>query len=109
MFDIRKIQEEVIYDAVEKASNKEKASEIVYGLDGVAKGEKNPAWVKSTMKRLENEFPGEKVKNIRINCKCGYNMDEKLKLVKELMSLSSNIEELGNLEKSSDAGLFYKV
>jgi hypothetical protein len=34
-------------------------------------------------------------------------MDEKLALVKELMAMSSNMEEFGNHEKSRAAGLSY--
>ncbi|SDI38806.1 DUF6144 family protein [Desulfosporosinus hippei] len=106
MFDIRKIQEQVIYGAVERASNAETAREIVYGSDELARAENNPAWVKSTMKRLENHFDKSAVKHIRMNCQCGYGMDEKLALVKELAALSSSMEEFGNLDKAKAAGLF---
>lgn len=105
MFDIRKIQEKVIYDAVKSASNDETAAEIVYGKDEAARKEDNPTWVKSTMKRLENRFDRSAVKQIRMKCQCGYGMDEKLALVKELVALSSNMEEFGNLEKAKAAGL----
>lgn len=105
MFDIRKIQEQVIYGAVEKASNDERAREIVYGKDDSAKTEDNPAWVKSTMKRLEKNFDKFAVKQIRMHCQCGYGMDEKLSLVKELVESSSNMEEFANLEKAKAAGL----
>ena len=56
MFDIRKIQEQVIYGAIKSVSNDEAAKEIVYGKDEIARTEDNPTWVKSTMKRLENNF-----------------------------------------------------
>ncbi|WP_411680123.1 DUF6144 family protein [Clostridium thailandense] len=106
MFDIRKIQEQVIYGAVKSASNDETAKEIVYGKDELARTEDNPTWVKSTMKRLENHFDSPTVKQIRMHCQCGYGMDEKLKLVKELVKVSSSIEEFGNLDKAKAAGLY---
>lgn len=105
MFDIRKIQEQVIYGAVKSASNDETAKEVVYGKEELAGTEDNPTWVKSTMKRLENHFDQSTVKQIRKQCQCGYAMDEKLELVKELVELSSNMEEFGNLEKAQSAGL----
>lgn len=105
MFDIRKIQEQVIYGAVKSASNDEMAREIVYGKDEVARKEDNPTWVKSTMKRLENHFDKSDVKQIRMHCQCGYGMDEKLSLVKELVESSSSMEEFGNLDKAKAAGL----
>lgn len=106
MFDIRKIQEEVIYESVKSASNDETAREIVYGKDEVARIEDNPTWVKSTMKRLENHFHKAAVKEIRMNCQCGHGMDEKLALVKELVESSSSMEEFGDLDKAKAAGLF---
>ncbi len=105
MFDIRKIQEQVIYGAVKSTSNDETAREIVYGKDESARKEDDPTWVKSTMKRLENHFDKSEVKQIRMHCQCGYGMDEKLALVKELMASSSNLEEFGNLDKAKAAGL----
>lgn len=108
MFDIRKIQEQVIYNAVKNASNDELAKEIVYGKEDKAKAEDNPTWVKSTMERLESHFDKPMVKQIRMNCQCGYGMDEKLALVKELVNSSSNMEEFGQLEKAKAAGLFCK-
>ncbi|GMQ62089.1 DUF6144 family protein [Vallitalea sp. AN17-2] len=106
MFDIRKIQEQVIYRSVKSARNDETAKKIVYGKDELAATEDNPTWVKSTMKRLENHFDKSAVSEIRRHCQCGYGMDEKLKLVKELVELSSNMEEFGNLDKAKAAGLF---
>lgn len=105
MFDIRKIQEKAIYDAVKSVSSDETAAEIVYGKDEAAREEDDPTWVKSTMKRLENRFDRPAVKQVRMNCQCGYGMDEKLTLVKELVELSSNMEEFGNLEKARAVGL----
>ena len=77
---------------------------------------KNPAeneendcnWVTSAMQRLESKFELEDIKRIRMNCQCGYGMDEKLTLVKELMALAINIEEFAKAEKAKDAGLFCK-
>ncbi len=106
MFDIRKIQEQVIYGAVKSASSDETAREIVFGKDESARTESNPTWVKSTMMRLENHFDKLEVNQIRMNCQCGYGMDEKLALVKELVALSSSMEEFGNLDKAKAAGMY---
>lgn len=108
MFDIRKIQENAIYEAVKAESNAETAREVVYGEKQPAHAENNPDWVKSTMRRLENKFDFETVKTIRMNCHCGYGMEEKLALVKELMAASTNIEEFTSSEKAKAAGLFSK-
>lgn len=108
MFDIRKIQEQAIYEAVKNESNDEVAKEIVYGIEGGAQSEDNPTWVNATMKRLESKFDKLATKQIRMHCQCGYGMDEKLALVKELMALSSSLEEFGNLAKAKAAGLFYE-
>jgi hypothetical protein len=105
MFDIRKIQEQVIFNAVKAASSDETAAEIVYGENGTASSEDNAAWVKSTMSRLENHFDGAAVKQIRMNCQCGYGMDEKLALVRELMESASSIEEFAGQDKAKAAGL----
>jgi len=105
MFDIRKIQEQVIYNAVKAAGSDKAAAEIVYGENGTASSEDNAAWVKSTMNRLENRFDEAAVKQIRMNCQCGYGMDEKLALVRELMESSSNLEEFAEQEKAMAAGL----
>ena len=105
MFDIRKIQEQAIYKAVKSASSEETAQEVVYGKEELEGTEDDPTWVKSTMRRLENHFDQPTVRQIRRQCQCGYGMDEKLALVKELVGLSSNIEEFGSLEKAKSAGL----
>ncbi|WP_458788433.1 DUF6144 family protein, partial [Vallitalea sediminicola] len=68
MFDIRKIQEQVIYRSVKSARNDETAKKIVYGKDELAATEDNPTWVKSTMKRLENHFDKSAVSEIRRHC-----------------------------------------
>ena len=78
MFDIRKIQENIIYEAVRAESNEDIANEVVYGKDNMSKAENNSDWVKSSMIRLENNFETETIKKIRMNCQCGYEMDEKI-------------------------------
>ncbi len=108
MFDIRKIQENVIYEAVKAESNADTAKEVVYGGELSENTESNPNWVKSAMHRLESKFETETVKKIRMGCQCGYGMDEKLALVKELMSAATNIEEFTSSEKARAAGLFCK-
>ena len=108
MFDIRKIQENVIYEAVKDESNEDIAREVVYGREESGKSENNAIWVNSTMKRLASKFDKATTKKIRMKCQCGYGMDKKFELVKELMELSSSLEEFGNLQKAKDAGLFYE-
>ena len=105
MFDIRKIQEQVIFSAVKAAGNDETAARIVYGEDGQSSSEDNAAWVKSTINRLENHFDKSVVKQIRMNCQCGYGMDEKLGLVRELVESSSSLEEFADRDKAKAAGL----
>jgi hypothetical protein len=107
MFDIRKIQEQVIFSAVKAISDDETAANVVYGEREPSSAEDNATWVKSTMSRLENRFDRSSVKRIRMNCQCGYGMDEKLALVKELVESSSNLEEFANLDKAKAAGLSY--
>ena len=106
MFDIRKVQEQVIFNAVKSASDDETAAKIVYGENGAAASEDNASWVRSTMNRLDSQFDNRTVKQIRMNCQCGYGMDEKLKLLKELMASSSCMEDFANQEKARAAGLF---
>jgi len=106
MFDIRKIQEQVIFEAARKQSNAETAGEIVYGKDEKAKCASNAEWVKSTMSRLENKFGKETTKQIRMNCQCGYGMDEKLALLNELKVAASSMEEFAGSDKAKAAGLF---
>ena len=102
MFDIRKIQEQVIFTAVKEESNEQTAQKIIDG-----KQEDNSTWVKNTMKRLEENFDAPTVKKIRMNCQCGYAMDEKLALVKELMANASNLKEFADQDKAKAAGLSY--
>lgn len=105
-FDIRKIQEKVIYEAVRAESDTGTAHEVVYGV--AEQPENNPDWVKASMKRLESKFDEAAIKKIRMNCQCGYGMDEKIALVKELKSTTANIEEFAGSEKAKAAGLFCK-
>lgn len=102
MYQIRKIQEQVLLNAIKSASNNETAANIVYGEHE----EDDATWVRSTMTRLEKCFDHSAVKQIRMNCQCGYGMDEKLALVKELVAASSSMEEFGSLEQANAAGLF---
>jgi len=102
MFDIRKIQEQVIFNAIKTESNSETALKIVYG-----EKEDDPTWVKNTMKRLEENFDKPTLKKIRMNCQCGYGMDEKLSLLKELGDVSSNLEEFASHDKAKAAGLSF--
>ncbi|MFB0920726.1 MAG: DUF6144 family protein [Oscillospiraceae bacterium] len=105
MYDIRKIQEQVIFGVVKAASNDETAAEIVYGMDGQASSENDPAWVHSAMNRLENRFDKSQVKHIRMNCQCGYGLGDKLALLKELLETSSSMEEFADQDKARAAGL----
>jgi len=106
MFDIRKIQEQVIFEAVRTRSDTETAGKVLYGPDGSAKSENNADWVQSTMRRLENQFDQETTKQIRMSCQCGYGMDEKLALLKALMADASSMEAFANSDKAKAAGLF---
>lgn len=103
MFDVRKNQEQVIYNAVKAETDDITAHKIVY-----SKQEDNPTWVKNTMKRLEDNIDNSTIKKIRMNCQCGYEMDEKLALLKELLTSSSNLEEFANHDKAKAAGLSYQ-
>jgi predicted hydrocarbon binding protein len=107
MFDIRKIQEQVIFDAAKKASNEEIAEQIVFGNENSAKSENNPTWVKNTMGRLESRFDENTVVQIRMNCQCGYGMNEKLNFLNDLIATSSNLAEFANNERAKAAGLSF--
>ena len=73
MFDIRKIHEQVIFNAVKAESNEIIAKNIVN-----REFEDNPTWVKNTMKRLEDNFDQRTVKKIRMKCQCGYAMNTRV-------------------------------
>lgn len=108
MFDIRKMQEQAILKNVEEESDEKTANMVVYGENAETKDQNDDVWVNSTMKRLENTFTVKQVKKIRMKCQCGFGMDEKIDLVKELLNEASNLEELCNLPKAKMAGLLYK-
>jgi predicted hydrocarbon binding protein len=107
MFDIRKIQEQVIFDAVKNASNEEVAQQVVYDSVKANNPEDNATWVKNCMNRLENQFEKNEVVQIRMNCQCGYAMDEKLVFLKELIATSSSLEEFASNERAKAAGLSF--
>lgn len=102
MFNIRKIQEQALYTAVKNESNEDTAIQIVNNIQ-----EDNSSWVNNSMKRLEEKFDSLTVKKIRMNCQCGYGMEEKFAFIKELMTVSSSLEEFGNHEKAKAAGLSF--
>lgn len=106
MFDIRKIQEQVLFSAIAAASDEETAAAVVHGNADTP--EDDAAWVNAAMTRLEHSFDAPTVKEIRMHCQCGYGMEEKLALVQELMQASSSLEEFGALEKANAAGLYYE-
>lgn len=105
MFDIRKIQEQVIYDNIKAESNADLAGEIVYGKNHAAIADSDRHWVTSTMSRLEDNFDSETIKKIRMNCQCGYGMDEKIALVQELKQSAANLAEFAGSKKAKAAGL----
>ena len=105
MFDVRKSQEKALFNAIKAAGSAETATKIVYGAQETSSTEDNATWVKSAMRRLENQFDAPTVKQIRMNCQCGYGMDEKLAFVKALVASSSNLEEFANRDAAKAAGL----
>ena len=106
MFDARKQQEQLIYNAVITESDKETAEWIISGKSCDSFPENNEEWVKNTMDRLEYRFNADVVNKIRMNCQCGYAMDEKLKFLNTLISASASLEEFANHESARAAGLF---
>ena len=107
MFDIRKIQEQSLYEAVKAESDETTAKEIVFGKEKQTE-EADSDWVKSSMHRLEHKFDSKVIKNIRMKCQCHYGMEEKIALLKELKESSTTIEELAANKKAAAAGLFCK-
>lgn len=105
---LRKIQENIMYEAVKAESSADIAGRVVYGGEQQAAAEDNPQWVKSSMRRLEQNFEPETAKRIRMRCQCGYGMDEKLALVRALRSTATNLEEFADSKKAKAAGLFCK-
>ncbi len=108
MFDIRNMQQQALLRAVTEKSDSQTANEVVYGKDDRANANSNADWVNPAMRRLENKFDSETAKQIRMNCQCGYGMDEKLAFVNELKAAASNMEEFASSEKAKAAGLFYE-
>lgn len=106
MFNVRKVQESVIFNAVKEASCEATAEDVVYGNELTK--EDNPTWVRNTMQRLEDKFDQSTVIKIRRNCQCGYGMDEKLSFVKEILETSTDIEGFANDPRAKAAGLSYK-
>lgn len=106
MFDVRILQEHAIYEAVKAESDVDTAKEIVCGDRG-AGGEPDQAnWVRSTMSRLESKFDPDTTRRIRMNCQCGYGMEEKLALLQSLMASASSMEEFADSDRARAAGLF---
>lgn len=101
--EIRKMQEAHLFNAITPYSDVTMAKEIVSGSEI----EDDPTWVKNAMKRLEENFNEQTIKNIRIKCQCGYAMDEKLKLINDLMDSSESMEEFAGNPKAKAAGLSY--
>lgn len=107
MFDIRKIQEQVIFNAVKNASNEKTAKKIVFGMGNVLT-EDDATWVNACMRRMTDTFNADEVKSIRMNCQCGYGMEDKYALIKELYEGAASVEEFANNNKAKAAGLFTK-
>jgi len=57
--------------------------------------------------KMEDSFDKSTLKRIRMNCQCGYGMDEKSALLQELIEMSSGLEEFASHEKAKAAGLTY--
>jgi len=55
MFNIRDIQEHVIFEAVRKQSDAKTADEIAYGEDKRAKGEANADWKANLTKKPQSK------------------------------------------------------
>ena len=104
MFDIRKMQETVLFERIKAAVGEELAAAIVY--EGGADSMDDAAWVNETMKRMEAAFDMQTLKRLRMGCQCGYGMDEKKALVRELTRSANNMEDFAGSEKAHNAGLF---
>lgn len=107
MHEIRKNHENALYEAILKRSDVDTAERIVNGKDGCKDAEKNADWVKSAMVRMESAFDQETIKQIRMDCQCGYGMDERLAFIRALASSASNLAEFARSEQAKAAGLFY--
>lgn len=104
MYDIRKMQEQALFNAVKAAGGAQVAETVVYG--GGDNCEDDAAWVGASMGRLESRFGADEVKRIRMKCQCGYGMGEKLALVKGLMAAASSLEEFAGQPEARAAGLY---
>ena len=103
MFDINKMQKQALFDRIKAVSNEATAKMIVYGTGAE---EPNWIWVNETMRKMEEVFDEEALIRIRMDCQCGYGMEEKKALVRELYESASNMEEFADNEKAHHAGLF---
>lgn len=103
MSEIRKMNEEALYASIAKEAGEEVANQIVYG-----KEQQDSVWVENTMQRLLEQFSLQEIKTIRQRCQCGYAMDEKIRLVRELYESASSYEEFANCKRAREAGLFYE-
>ena len=89
MFDIRAIQQQVLYENVRAASNEETARKVVFGTPNEP-DQIDAEWVQSSMQALERTFERTAVEQIRMRCQCGYGMEERLSLLCELIAASSS-------------------
>lgn len=103
MFNIRKIQEQVLFHAVEEESDQDTATTIVRG--DPTRSEDDATWVTSTMKRLERRFDRPTLKRLRMQCQCGYGMEEKLAFVRALVASSSSLQQFADQPEARAAGL----
>lgn len=107
MTNTRKSNEQLLFEAVKSESDELTAKKIVHGNTQQPSSEDNALWVKTSMHRLEKHFDRPTIKRIRMNCQCGQEMDEKLEFIKELLALSSNLEEFANHDRARAAGLSF--
>lgn len=105
---MRNMQEQALYRAICLASDTDTAETIVFGEQGGAKQESDSEWVLSSMRRLEDSFDEETVKQIRMNCQCGYGMQERVSFLNELKAASSGMEDFAGSERALAAGLFFE-
>lgn len=103
MFDIRKIQEQILFDRIRDIRNASIANDIVFGD---SKDLNDAAWVKSITQKLEQTFAHDELVALRMNCQCGYDMDEKIALVQELYDSANSMEEFAGNEEAYNAGLY---
>lgn len=104
MFDIRKIQEQLLFNAIKDARDEETATAVVFAKTP----ENNETWVKEAMTRLEKYFSSGEIKKIRQNCQCGYGMDEKLILLNALMENAADLKSFAARKEAKVAGIFYE-